>query len=77
MGQSDKANDEACPEEPVQLREPNRYQPKDKEPVRKAGLDVDNAELSKKDMKTVDAAKDNISKHMANLIVVGLGATGV
>ncbi len=57
-------------------REPNRYQSKSKEPVRKAGLDVDNAGLSKKDMKTIDAAKDVISKHMATLGGVGLGVTG-
>lgn len=57
-------------------REPNRYQSKSKEPVRKAGLDVDNAGLSEKDMKTIDAAKDVISKHMGTLGAVGLGATG-
>lgn len=76
MGQSDKANDEACPEEPVHLREPNRYQSKSKEPMRKAGLELDNAGLSEKDIKTIDAAKDVISKHMGTLGAIGLGATG-
>jgi len=54
MGQSDKANDEACPEEPVQLREPNRYQSKSKEPVRKAGAYLFDAVLSGADLSGAD-----------------------
>ena len=43
---------------------------------RKAGLETEDLGLSDKDMKTIDAAKAVIDKHLGTLGAAGLGATG-
>lgn len=55
-------------------RDARSYRSNSKEPVRKAGLDVEKAGLSDKDVKTINAAQALIREHLAE--VGGMAAVG-